>query len=880
MPTSDPIRKLFDNRYASKTRILHGKVTSAPVDSAGRSVGYVIATVAGQPNITVLTDRDGPHYASYDEVEVLQEGDAANATYYVRRRMGGGRPTQSVTQFTEPVSLGDIAYAAGDIAMGDVTGSSPLTVVSSGSIVLRDGSADVISLVASTCSITVGNVARPNVHITPTRMSLRATTTERIRLDSSGSGFLASNNIWWDTAGNFHVAGAASIGGWVVGSASLVSNTSACTTGMYSGTDANTPAFWSGGANPATASFRAYRDGRVYANSACIAGQINATSGSLGALSVNNILTVGSGATTIKIDGSSGCIGTSDFVPDVTGWRIAASTAEFNNITARGSIHTPIFVKDLIEAHAGTLIVAKSAGKITGSGYTVGSTLVVEDPPGGGWLFATNDIVRIKGEYSSGVGDTWVTVTRTATTNQYTTVRNSGTSSMAYPAGVAAIDYGPSGQGFNLITGDLTNAPYYSIQTHAGAPWTTTTERVRLGNLAGLAAPATGYGLWTDNGYFTGHLKANSGSLVDLAISGSLTIAPTGGIYQGTGTFTTPTTGVKIWNSGGIGRIASYSSGASQVGFGTDGKFYAGGGKLWMDYGGLTASGVSIILQDSSYNTYLTQEGASALFYVPSAGIDAAVGIDFGGNFYAAFSRANNYLRVDGGLCLGTVNETMPDGSLKISGCATIGGGLNTGTCALASTGGIRASGTILSGGDIRTAAGLTVGNVTNAAATGNIITTGCITVSGGLNAGTATSASVGDVAYSGHLKPNRGAGTGYVFVPLTSRYAVLDGAQRTEVTYETVTLDNAYIPAQAVAIAATVGCYGPAGAYVWFGPNTTGTNDFEVGQNALSTTVYTFSGGIIPTTTGSANATMTMTYSDGTGGTVYIVCYATGYFI
>jgi hypothetical protein len=39
-----------------------------------------------------------------------------------------------------------------------------------------------------------------------------------------------------------------------------------------------------------------------------------------------------------------------------------------------------------------------------------------------------------------------------------------------------------------------------------------------------------------------------------------LTIGTAGGVFQGTGTFASPTTGLKIWNDGGIGRIGGYNS--------------------------------------------------------------------------------------------------------------------------------------------------------------------------------------------------------------------------------------------------------------------------------------------------------------------------------
>jgi hypothetical protein len=61
-----------------------------------------------------------------------------------------------------------------------------------------------------------------------------------------------------------------------------------------------------------------------------------------------------------------------------------------------------------------------------------------------------------------------------------------------------------------------------------------------------------------------------------------------GGIYQGTGTFATPTTGLKIWNDAGIGRIGGYNAGVVQWYANTDGKLYMGGGKVIGDTDGLT----------------------------------------------------------------------------------------------------------------------------------------------------------------------------------------------------------------------------------------------------------------------------------------------------
>jgi hypothetical protein len=98
--------------------------------------------------------------------------------------------------------------------------------------------------------------------------------------------------------------------------------------------------------------------------------------------------------------------------------------------------------------------------------------------------------VRVKAADAS--TDSWFTVTRTATLNEYATVYAGGDDAVTYPAGSVATDYGQSGQGYLLLTADLSGAPFYSVRTHDGEPWTTENEVVRLGNLNGA------FGITTD----------------------------------------------------------------------------------------------------------------------------------------------------------------------------------------------------------------------------------------------------------------------------------------------------------------------------------------------------------------------------------------------
>ncbi len=81
---------------------------------------------------------------------------------------------------------------------------------------------------------------------------------------------------------------------------------------------------------------------------------------------------------------------------------------------------------------------------------------------------------------------------------------------------------------------------------------------------------------------------------------GGLNIDVGGYLWQGTGTAASPTTGLKIYNSGGIGKLSTYNTGVEQITLDTDGKLKAGAGNVQ-----LSADGIYIIAGTS--NVYDTQ---------------------------------------------------------------------------------------------------------------------------------------------------------------------------------------------------------------------------------------------------------------------------------
>jgi hypothetical protein len=114
--------------------------------------------------------------------------------------------------------------------------------------------------------------------------------------------------------------------------------------------------------------------------------------------------------------------------------------------------------------------------------------------------------------------------------------------------------------------------------------------------LLGRYGAANGGWMWFDQNLVSGNpawmfgygdkevLRLDSGGA---SFTGVLDIDTSGGIFQGTGTFASPTTGLKIWNDGGIGRIGGYGSGTLQWSAATDGKLTAGGGAVLIDAAGV-----------------------------------------------------------------------------------------------------------------------------------------------------------------------------------------------------------------------------------------------------------------------------------------------------
>lgn len=234
-------------------------------------------------------------------------------------------------------------------------------------------------------------------------------------------------------------------------------------------------------------------------------------------LSTAGIMTVG-GTPNITLTGATATIASSTYASDTAGWSIDGSgNAEFNNVSVRGAIRSAVFEYNQVQVTSGTSLITKSADVLaTNMTAADNSTLTTA----GTVTLAVNDYVRMK----EGISDEWLKVTNIGSAPTYTVERDkaatyAANNNPAWKIGAAVANYGPADQGWLRLTADATNSPYLSVATHGGTPWTTyngttdttgTRERARLGNLTGISG-ASGYGLWTDNGYFTGTVNWGGG---------------------------------------------------------------------------------------------------------------------------------------------------------------------------------------------------------------------------------------------------------------------------------------------------------------------------------------------------------------------------------
>jgi hypothetical protein len=162
-------------------------------------------------------------------------------------------------------------------------------------------------------------------------------------------------------------------------------------------------------------------------------------------------------------------------------------------------------------------------------------------------------------------------------------------------------------------------------------------------------------------------IKVDTGAL---NMSGFLTIGAAGGVYQGTGTAASPTTGLKLWNDGGVGRIAGYNATVLQWYADTDGKLYAGAGRVWLDASGISLAGLGLASAPESNPgnaVNFSSTGVKAQMYYKGENNTAS----YIGIAAYAFGSANGEIHLDNPTYItGDANAT---GVYKIDGTKVVG---------------------------------------------------------------------------------------------------------------------------------------------------------------------------------------------------------------
>ena len=418
----------------------------------------------------------------------------------------------------------------------------------------------------------------------------------------------SGSSVDWNvtTANTLTVAGTitattGTIGGWTINATTLTGgDTTLNSTGVITlGTGNNivqlssvdaTYRIWVGHATAASAPFSVTKAGVILSTSGTIGGwNLSSTvlrSGASDAASnvlidsANSLLRLGpTSGDYITLDGANKRIRSSDYVAGVagTGFTLEPDLLEVGNISARGIIRTAVFQKNVISSVGGSFAVVDSDKLNVDMSALDASTLTIS----GNTTFAVNDILRIK----DGTDDEWLLVTSAASAPTYTVTRDqaaayTANNNPAWKNGATVVNYGASGDGLVYMTASDSNAPFLSVLTHAGSPWSTLTTRLRLGNLNGyLGYVADTYGLGigsssgTDanitiestngirirNGTTNKITFDNSGNatLLNLTVGGSLDISTSGNIKSGQSAYNT-----------GAGWFLEYNGGTPRLSIG------------------------------------------------------------------------------------------------------------------------------------------------------------------------------------------------------------------------------------------------------------------------------------------------------------------------
>jgi hypothetical protein len=442
--------------------------------------------------------------------------------------------------------INDTLTVQGDITVDNIRtpatiGGSPSTVSNASSSINSDG-------FARFASASIADFDIINSEIKSTNENLRLKSTGEI----TGSKVLFTGG----KIGSFALSTNALSG--------INSNTNSTTFFISSSVDTISPegvAFF-----VSSSKFNIRQDGTVSGSKVLFDG------GKIGGFTIDSTKITG---TNIVID-SAGSLQTSNYVSDLTGWKISAANngfAEFENAKIRGTLSTTVFEKQSVNAVGGQLYIANST-ILTGSGeagaspdgqYTATqTTMSVENVTG----FEHGEILTLKKFSSTGFATEYISVNSASRADVTSDTNFSGrlyvtrsigvgvlgnssslgetpATGQSYSGSQVIVSTGKTGTGFIRINANPNDqaTPYMDIVERTGSGIYDVELKARLGDLSGLANSSyvfgssnPGFGLATDNVFLQGGIIANTGSIGGIKMQESK-------LFTGTGTYNDTNTG-------------------------------------------------------------------------------------------------------------------------------------------------------------------------------------------------------------------------------------------------------------------------------------------------------------------------------------------------
>ena len=305
---------------------------------------------------------------------------------------------------------------------------------------------------------------------------------------------------------------------------------------------------------------------------------------------------------------SEGRLETADFASGVKGWRISAANngeAEFENATIRGTLSTTTFEKESVNAVGGQLYVANST-IITGSAIEeTDATMSVANVTG----FSVGEILSVKKITDTGFSTEYLYIESASRDTSvkanelqgkifvkrgYSGSAADGQESgslgdtpglpQTYTQGQVIVSTGKVDSGYIRLNANPndTTTPYMDIVERTGSNIYDVQLKVRLGDLSGLSQtqllgtnPANaGFGLFSENVYLTGGIKATYGDIGGWGIgSGVISSSNNTVSLNGAGPYYISSSGFQVDGDGAVtaslGLIAGWSFNGTSLSKGT-----------------------------------------------------------------------------------------------------------------------------------------------------------------------------------------------------------------------------------------------------------------------------------------------------------------------